>query len=179
MRAGDGPAAAAFPMKLARTAVILFTGILLLAATGYGQSLGDIARQERQKQAAKDPNSYPKVITNDDIPSTPELSSSSSKSRHEDLSAHHEKTAQQWKAQIQSQMNQIAALERQIDQVQRSIHFVANPVYGNGVRHNEQQLQKEENVQRMQADLENLRQQLDDTQEAARRDGYSSAVYEP
>ena len=173
-----------FPMKQVRGAAVLitelvFTGLVLLAATGYCQSLGDVARQERQKQAAKDPNSPPKVITNDDMPSTPDLSSSSSRGRHEDLSAHHQQTAQQWKAQIQSQMNRIAALERQIDQMQRSIHFVAVPLYSGGVRHNEQQLQKEENVKRMQADLENLKQQLEDTQEAARRDGYSSAVYEP
>ena len=168
-----------FPMKQVWTAVIFFTGIVLLAATGYGQTLGDVARQERQKQAAKDPNSSPKVITNDDVPSTTDLPPSPKKRRHEDLSVHHQKTAQQWKAQIRAQMNRIAALQRQIDQLQRSIHFIAAPIYSTGVQHNEQQVQKEENVKRMQADLENLKQQLEDTQEAARKDGYNSAVYEP
>jgi len=170
-------------MKQVRTAAGVLIGIVLLATNGYGQSLGDVARQEREKQGAKAPDSSAKVITNEDLPTTGGLSvlssSPSNKSRHEDLSVHHQRTAQQWKALIQSQMNQISALERQIDRLQRSIHFIAAPIYSTGVQHNEQQAQKLENVKQMQADLENLKQQLEDTQEAARKDGYSSAVYEP
>jgi len=166
-------------MNRAQKIAILLTCVCILAAAGYGQSLGDVARQQRQKQLAKDPNSSPRVITNDDIPSNSELPSSSDKSRHEDLSLHPKKTAEQWKAEIQAQKSAIAALQRQIDQVNASIHFATIPLSNGAARHNEQQVQKQENVKRLQAKLEELQQKLEDTQEAARKDGYGSSVYEP
>ena len=51
---------------------VLFTG------ASYGQSLGDVAREQRQKQQAKDPKAAPKVVTNEEIPESPETSANSS-----------------------------------------------------------------------------------------------------
>jgi len=56
----------------------MFLKILLIALSissfAYGQSLGDIARENREKQTANDASSTakPKVITNKDLPKDPE-----------------------------------------------------------------------------------------------------------
>ena len=44
--------------------------LLALAAATYGQSLGDVARQARQKEKAR-AKAAKKVITNEDIPESP------------------------------------------------------------------------------------------------------------
>lgn len=165
-------------MNQAQKITILLTWVCILAAVGYGQSLGDVARQQRQERLAKDPNAAPKVITNDDMPSSAEVPASH-KGRREDLSLHHQKTAGQWKAEIQGQENQIAALQNQIERVNASIHFARVPLSGWAAQRNERQLEKQENVKQMQAQLEELQQRLEDTQEAARKDGYGNSVYEP
>src|SRR5271166_1127973 len=49
---------------------------LVIVSAAYGQSLGDIARDNREKQAAEDASSLstakPKVITNKDLPKDPD-----------------------------------------------------------------------------------------------------------
>jgi hypothetical protein len=55
-------------------AAIIFGGFILLSvAVCHGQSLGDVARQQRQK--AKANHSAPKIITNEDIPESPRSAS--------------------------------------------------------------------------------------------------------
>ena len=46
---------------------------LLMSAAAYGQSLGDVARENRENQNAGDASSTakPKVITNQDLPKDP------------------------------------------------------------------------------------------------------------
>src|SRR5258708_20000839 len=59
-----------------RTFLKGFSIALLMSSAAYGQSLGDVARQNREKQSAQDASSAakPKVITNANLPKDPDAS---------------------------------------------------------------------------------------------------------
>jgi predicted RNase H-like nuclease (RuvC/YqgF family) len=164
------------------SAVIGF--VLFIVVGSHGQSLGDVARQQRQKQA-KDWHTAHKVVTNEEIPESPESVSSGSTSIEE-----HDGTAvppasndthsgEQWKAKIQEQKSSVASLQSQIDRLNSSIHFVEANRYSNGVQYNQRQVQKQDEVQRMQKQLDEQKKKLEDMQDSARKAGLGSAVYEP
>jgi vacuolar-type H+-ATPase subunit I/STV1 len=185
-------------MRQAYKIAILLTGLLLLVvATGYGQSLGDVAREQRQKQQAKDkvkkdaPPAH-KVITDEDIPEHPDWSESTSSkdsvaSNNDDhqedssvpASSVVTQSGEQWKAAIQAQKNAIAAMQGQIDKLNASIHFVEANRYTNGVQYNQSQLEKQKQVQQMQRQLDEQKKKLEDMQEGARKGGFGSSVYDP
>lgn len=159
--------------------------LLLLTCAGYGQSLGDVARQQRQKQQAKDPKAAAKVVTNDEIPESPEASSSASsdteatpESAAPESSAG-KKTAEQWKAEIELRKARIAALQSQVEKLNDSVHFVEANRYYNGVQYNQYQLKKQQEAQRMQKQLNSEKAALSSAQESARKAGFGSAVYDP
>jgi len=168
---------------------MVVAGLIFLVTTGYGQSLGDVARQQRQKQQSKDNQGAHKVITNEDIPEHPESASASSSENAGENSSHEasppassagaEKTGEQWKSEIQAQKDAVASLQSQIDQLNSSIHFVEANRYRNGVQWNERQVKKQDEVQRMQTQLEEQKKKLEDMQESARRQGFGNAVYDP
>ena len=93
--------------------------LFLLAGVSYGQSLGDVAREQRQKQQAKDKDTPAahKVVTNEDIPESPEASNdaagddNSGESSARAASAAGKKSADQWKAEIKARKARIAALQ--------------------------------------------------------------------
>jgi len=60
-------------MRTYKLAFCLPVFLFLLACASYGQSLGDVAREQRQKQQAKDSKAAAKVVTNDEIPESPDL----------------------------------------------------------------------------------------------------------
>ena len=160
--------------------------IVALAYVSYGQdSLGDVARQQRQKQQAKDPKAAPNVVTNEEIPESPEASSSSSSDTEATPdsaapeSSTGKKTAEQWKAEIEVRKARIAALQSQVEKLNDSVHFVEANRYYNGVQYNQYQLKKQQEAQRMQKQLENEKKALENAQESARKDGFGSAVYDP
>jgi len=160
--------------------------VLFFAVSSYAQSLGDVAREQRQKQAqAKDEHPTRKVLTNEDLPESTEPDSSTSISSNEhdgtpvpppsnDIHA-----GEEWKAKIEAQRSSIASLQSQIDKVNSSIHFAPGNCVANCVQHNEQQLKKQDEVQRMQKQLDEQKQKLEDMQESARKAGLGSSVYEP
>ncbi len=159
--------------------------IFLLTCVSYAQSLGDVARQQRQKEA-KDPHAPHKVVTNDEIPESPDASASSSddaegtpESSRPSASPTGKKTAEQWKAEIQVRMARIAAIQSQVDKLNGSVHFVEANRYYNGVQYNQYQLKKQQEAQRLQKQLETEEKALGDAQESARKDGFGSAVYDP
>jgi len=47
------------------------------------------------------------------------------------------------------------------------------------VQYNERQIQKQDEVKRMQTQLDDQKKQLEDMQESARKAGLGSSVYEP
>ncbi|MGA8270114.1 MAG: hypothetical protein WB919_01065 [Candidatus Sulfotelmatobacter sp.] len=176
-----------------------FAGAISLAVgTGYAQdspSLGDLARQQRQqkeqaKTAAGKDAKPAKVITNEEIPGHAALAAGSVTSGQEEETAQAESSsgakqpaehlpAENWKSQILAQKNQIAGLQSQIAQLDESIRFAPANCVANCVSWNEHQKQKQDQVERMQAQLDDQKKQLDEMQESARKQGYSSAVYDP
>ena len=153
--------------------------VFLLANVGYGQSLGDVARQQREKEQAKKGQAAAKVITNEDLPEhTPDESNSD---QRREPGSHHTsaRSAEQWKAQIAAQKQSIAMLQRQMERLSSTIHYVEANRYYYGVQHNLRQEQKEDQVQRLQEQLDLQKKRLEDMQEAARKDGYVNAVYDP
>ncbi len=159
---------------------------LLLACVSQAQSLGDVARQQRQKQQTKDPNATHKVVTNDEIPESPDASVDSSdnaegapESSAPVASTSGKKTAEQWKTEIQARKARIAAIQSQVDKLNNSVHFVEANRYTNGVQYNQYQLKKQQEAQRLQKQLDGEKKQLDDAQESARKAGFGTAVYDP
>lgn len=179
-------------MKFGRNAFLTISAALLFSGVAHGQSLGDVARQQRaqQQQQEQSQTQPPKVLTNDDLPnradgaddlsvvgSRPRLDSS--RQRYSGANNGGKLPAEQWKSQILAMKSNIAAMQRQIDDTKASVRFVQAPIYGNGVRHNQQQEQKLEQVERAQAQVESMKRQLEEAQDAARKQGYGSSVYDP
>ena len=175
----------------------LVAGLLALTSAASGQSssdspsLGDLARKQRQKQQQTKETAKPKkVVTNEDIPEHPDASSDSpassspgaSERAHDDSSAPAGAVLQagdQLKAAILRQKTAVADLKAQIDKVQDSIHFVEANAYRNGVEYNKLQAQRQQEVQRLQSQLEEQKKNLEQMQETARKTGFGSSVWDP
>ena len=149
--------------------------------SGYGQSLADAARQERQKDVAKDSATAPKVITNDDlttstasqtIPRSKTAPNRASKADQE--AAKFDRNAEKAKAAILAQETRIKSLQAQIDKMRASVRYVET-----GVPLNQVQLQKQQTADHMQEQLNLEVKHLEAMQEAARRAGFGSVVYNP
>ncbi|MGA7080290.1 MAG: hypothetical protein WBQ43_08715 [Terriglobales bacterium] len=157
---------------------------LLMSSVAYGQSLGDVAKENREKQKAKAAASTakPKVITNEDLPAKPAAISEESEDKTRPSTSPVPSggmSSEQWKSLILSRKNGIAALQAQIDKLNESIHYVTASLYSNGLQHNEHQAEKQQSVERMKQQLEEQKKSLADLQEAARQAGMGSAVYDP
>jgi hypothetical protein len=165
--------------------------ISLAAVTGNSQdapSLGDLARQQRQQKEqskttpGKDAKSS-KVITNEQIPEHAEAGPLHKASSQENAIAASSSgpkiSAEQWKSQIFAQKNQVNTLQNQIDELNESIRFAPANCVANCVGWNERQREKQQRVERMQAQLEDQKRRLEDLQESARKQGYGSSVYDP
>lgn len=157
---------------------------LLMSWLAYGQSLGEVARQNRENHKAKDASSTakPEVITNENLPKSPDAEPRQPTSREKTTPPPHVssgQSAEQWKSQILAQKKVIAILQAQIDKLSDSIHFVVAAEYYNGVQHNQRQVKKQEMVAQMQQQLEEQKKRLDEMQEAARQAGFGNAVYDP
>jgi hypothetical protein len=168
---------------VSKNAIWMTVLVISLGALCCGQSLGDVARKERQKQDAKKAQATPKVITNEDLPKHPDSDDGtvSSQTRSESVSTRPmgSKPAEQWKAEISAQRKSVEALQNQIDRLNASIHFAPGNCVRNCAQWNELQIEKQDKAQHMQAELEQQKKKLEDMQEAAREEGYGNAVYEP
>ncbi|MBZ5599645.1 MAG: hypothetical protein LAN83_15145 [Acidobacteriia bacterium] len=181
--------------------VLLIGLAFLLVTAGYAQSLGDVARENRQKQQAKDKQkdkdkdqdkqdaaAAHKVITNEDMPEHDDALDDSDVGENGDQPAEAAdqsssgavtRSGEQWKAAIQAQKDAIAAMQSQVDKLNASVHFVEANRYTNGVQYNQYQLEKQKQAQQMQKQLDEQKKKLEDMQEAARKAGFGSAVYDP
>jgi len=169
----------------------------LLAAAAYAQdspSLGDLARQQRQQKekskTAQGKDVKPsKVITNEEIHAhagaapAPAAASSeehpASNSSSTNSSNEVKQSAQSWTSQIQAQKGQIASLQKQIDELKESIQFAPPNCVENCVQWNERQQEKQRQAEAMQAQLDEMNKHLEEMQDAARKQGYGSSVYDP
>ena len=100
-------------MRQAHKIVAVVVVVLFVVVGSYGQSLGDVARQQREKQT-KDGHATRKIVTNEDIPESPEAVQSTSVSTDEHAGApapppsNDTHSGEEWKAKIQSQRNSVA-----------------------------------------------------------------------
>lgn len=166
----------------------LALGLIPAAGLLYGQSLGDVAREQRQKQQSSTTKSPAKVYTNEDVvnhnassddSSQPERSAEQSEEDAGESSTHASQSSTQWKSEIQRQKNTITSMQKQMDDLNASVHYVEANRYRDGVLYNQRQAQKQQQVERMRDQIEQEKRKLEQMQEGARRDGYGSAIYDP
>jgi hypothetical protein len=163
--------------------IIAIIGLISFTVTSRAQSLGDVAREQRQKQA-KDTHTERKVVTNEDIPESPEATSTTSVSDEPETTpaapaSNDTHAAEQWKAKLGTQRGTVASLQSQIDKLNASIHFAGPNCVANCVQYNERQIHKQDEVERLQKQLEEQKQKLENMQESARKAGLGNSVYEP
>ncbi len=173
---------------------------LLLRVIAFGQSgpsLGDIARANREKvQAQQATGTKPKTITNADLPEDssgiPEADASepmttvSGVSRAFDsrptqrmsqqLMAE-ERQGGQWRERIQMQEGRVADLQARIDQANASLH--SNSSVQSEGPFNRSQARQMQRLAQMQEMLDQQKRKLEMMQEAARRAGMHTLVYDP
>jgi hypothetical protein len=159
----------------------ILIAVIFGASFSYAQSVADAAQQERKKEAAKDPAVAPKVVTNDDLTETAPnqiasrvKTSSNQVTKADRETAAFDRNAQKTEAAILTQETRIKNLQIQIDKMRASIRYVET-----GVPLNQHQLQKQQTADRMQEQLNLEVKRLEAMQEAARRLGFGSVVYNP
>jgi hypothetical protein len=154
------------------------------AATQESQSLGEVARQQRlqREKEAGDKDGAPKLITNEEIPEHVEDGLDERNDNRElqkpASSRGTKESAEVWKSRILAEKGQIASLQRRMDGVNSSIRFSSVSCSSCMVR-NERQVSKQQQVERMQAQLDQEKKSLEKMQETARKQGYGSSVYDP
>ena len=186
-------------------AVLLSLTTLLLNAAAFGQSqsLGDVARENREKKAAEEPSATsPKVITNKTLPTDPDaITTATDEANHsapgakrsrlrEEQEASHERATEQraeaqWHQRIVQQASVVTNLRMRVDRMKASIRFT-DPNYGNssaaysgGVNYNGAQARRLERLAQLQQQYDRERYKLEQMQEAARHAGMHTRVYEP
>jgi hypothetical protein len=178
-----------------RTSLKLLVIALLISSVMYGQSLGDIARENRDKRTEEASTTPPKVITNKDLPKDPDAkqptdagsgADSAASMTADDGAAHRsaeqriaeQQAADQWKRHILAQKNKMATLQARIDQLNSSIHSEYGSVQSQGP-YNRYQARQLQRVALIQQQLDEQKRKLDQMQEAARHAGMHSAIYDP
>jgi hypothetical protein len=125
------------------------------------------------------------VVTNDEIPMHIGSTVTSSNGIHpasmsdEQPSSDNGSAADQWKSQIQDQKTSIAQLQSNIASLNDSIQYAGANCVSNCVQWNEEQKRKQDQVETMKGDLEQQQKWLEDLQEAARKQGFGSSIYDP
>lgn len=178
--------------------MLVMAVLLNVSAFGQsGQSLGDIARANREKvQSQQATGAKPKTITNADLPEgstgIPEADASqpmtgvSGVSRafdsrpnqrmNQQLMAE-ERQGGQWRERIQMQEGRVAELQARIDQTNAQMH--SNSSVQSEGPFNRSQARQMQRVAQMQEMLDQQRRKLEMMQEAARRAGMHTAIYDP
>ena len=169
-------------MRGHRTASLVI--VVFLAAAAFGQSLGDVARQQRQKQAQK-PATPHKVVTDEDMPSHPADSDDASGAKPSESAPgerppiNSSSNGEQLKVAFSAQKQKIRNFEQQLNQLRASVHYVEANRYTNGVQYNQSQLHKQQDAERMQKQLDDAKKNLAEMQDKARKAGFGSSVYDP
>jgi hypothetical protein len=194
-------------MRKAFRVLVLYPIFCALFALGQDQpSLGDAARQARQEKQqkgaqAKDgqskdaqskdspgkdaqPAKAPRVITNDEIPEHATATAASADqprgiSYSPSPSGGGKVPPERWKSQILAQKNVVSSMQRKMERLNDSIRFAPANCAADCVQWNQRQRDKQQEVERMQAQLDEQKKRLEDMQESARRQGYGSSIYDP
>jgi hypothetical protein len=166
-----------------RAFLIVPIALSALVGATHGQSLGDVARQTRQKEKARAKASK-KVITNEDIPEsptpTPAEHETGGKTNPTATAADSPaRSALEWRNMILAQKDHIETMQARSNNLNASIHFVTANAYVNGAEYNQYQVKKQQEVKNLQKQLEEEWKKLSGMQEAARKEGMGAAVYDP
>jgi hypothetical protein len=172
----------------------LFCMFFLLATTiAYSQSVADAAREARAKkeQAAKSDSassaekptsapSKPKVITNEDLGSGghSDPAAKADSQSAPDKAAQKKKSAEEWKQNISQQKSVVASMQKDCDELEKSVRFVTANGYSNGPQHNAAQQKKLDRLEVMKVRLQQEKDKLAALRDGARKDGYGSVVYD-
>jgi hypothetical protein len=174
-----------------RTFFKLLAIALFMDLAAYGQSLGDIARENREKQSVENasrPQSV--VITNKDLPKDPDSDSGSADLQQsapgskpvshsvEQRPSSQQRAVEQWKKQILTQEDKIANLQARIDQLNASLHPVNGSAQFEGPS-NRYQARQLERAAEIQLQVDAQKRKLAEMQEAARHAGMHTTVYDP
>jgi len=176
---------------LSMSPLLLFISLVSLVA--YSQSLGDAARENREKQAADASSTPPKVITNKDLPKNPDgytgppasqSSTQTSAPANTTASGHasEHRAAEQWEKRISAQKNVVENLQARVAHLKASIHLAdpnASYDYYGALAYNRYQLKQLERLNQLQLQLNQQKQRLENLQEAARHAGMHTLVYDP
>jgi len=176
---------------------ILMIGLLMnlpvMSWTAYGQSLADVARENQEKKAAEDASGAKptKVITNQDLGEGPEgrpdlrvarptrdWASNRAGENRGGQGMPDQRAGEQWKRQIEEQKSRIANLQARIDQINASVHPACGAQYSSGA-YTRFQARQIERADQMQRELDEQQRKLETMQEAARRAGMHTGVYDP
>jgi len=163
---------------------------LWMSLAAHGQSLGDIARANREKQNAANPTANPPaVITNDQIDMLPQggvtqrpaNAAVGNNNKAPRGTAGQvpidERAAAQWKRQIVAQQDKLATLQARMDRLNAAIHPEGTAEF-NGPYTRAQTVQQER-LAEVQLQFNEQKKKLAEMQEEARRAGMHTAVYDP
>lgn len=173
--------------KVWQFGVPITTLLLFASVAAYGQSLGDVARQTREKEAAA--TAPAKVITDGDLAPgasetglpTKSQTASQGKSRASSgpanpLDSH---AAEQWRRQILAQKRTVETLEKRLARYQASLSSVDAAAISRGEILSRSQALEQERIAQVHEQLGEQRAKLLEIQEEARRAGMHTQVYDP
>jgi len=168
--------------------------LLFAPLTGHAQSLGDVARQQKESKSQKtglQPASAPKKVYTDedfgksefaDKGTTPAKgkAASAGSSPAEKEKNQSALSAEQWRAKIQKKKDMIAALQERIEELESSVNYVQNNrnIYTNAPEYNAYQHQKQLAAQQLKGQLEQQKSDMSDMQEEARKQGFGNSIYQ-
>jgi hypothetical protein len=172
---------------------IPITTLLLLANVAvYGQSLGDVAREDREKKAETAATAPPKVITDADLakgaqapeevgaPAKAQTASAGKTGAGKAVATNPlDPRAEQWRRQILAQKRTVATLEKRLARFQASLSPMDASAIARGEILSRNQALEQERLAQVQEQLEEQRAKLLDMQEEARRAGMHTLVYDP
>jgi hypothetical protein len=174
-------------------------------AAAHGQSLGDVARENRQAKEKADSASatQAKVITNNDLAKDPEQTedepasvATEAPTKPEQAAAAHsfqqrrehqhlaerklaeQRAAEQWRRQVVAQKHKLVNLQARIDQINASIKAANGTTQYEGPNGRGQARQLER-IAEIQLQLDEEKRTLLEMQEAARQAGMHTPVYDP
>ena len=180
-----------FGRKLHQFGVPIATLVLLASVSVNGQSLGDVARENREKKAAA--TAPPKVITDVDLAKDMQGPEETGASRKPQTSSPRKteiaKTAatsplnpqamEQWRRQILAQKRTVETLEKRLARFKASLSSVDASAIARGEILSRSQALEQDRMAQVQEQLDEQRGKLLEMQEEARRAGMHTQVYDP
>jgi hypothetical protein len=179
-QATDGPARASSTESSSKSAAA--TAVQSGAQNKERASAASPSTPAKTAQGAKPAK---RVITNEDMGATQVVTDSSLASKPSGAQPDASKPAdgknppEYWSSQILAQKNAVATLKSDIDQLSASIQYAPGNCVEGCAEWNQHQQEKQQQVDGMKAQLEEMQKQLEATQESARKQGYGSSVYDP